>query len=167
MYYLTACKITAVSVTLTMLFIIRVENLLLNQSKNDLFSYVKPVPNALYFDITSAGPRTDKNLQEVYLSYCDMPSKISCCRIVEVHNYHWRITVAPLMTLNCHVLVSLHVYLNVGCKVRHCRPACVLSLFSAVLLSVYALPLPRILLFQIPLLLVQVFTFILYVDRLK
>lgn len=72
------------------------------------------------------------------------------------------------MALHCHVLVSFMFYLNVGYKVRHCRSACVLSLFSALLLlCVSALPLPGILLFQIPLVLVQFFTFILYVDRLK
>lgn len=52
-------------------------------------------------------------------------------------------------------------------RVRHCRLAFVLSLFSAVLLSVSALPLPSTLLFQIPLLLGQFFAFILYVDGLK
>ncbi len=104
------------------------------------------------------------NLQKVYLKLLYAVEVLK----VEMHKSHRRVSMTPVMTRN-----SLSCINQASClfecwaQVRHCRPACVLSLFSAFLLSVSALPLASILLFQIPLLLVQFFTFILYVDGLK
>lgn len=73
-------------------------------------------------------------------------------------------TMAPLILNSC--IGQPPCLFECWIQVTQCSPAC-LVLFSAFLISVSALPLPGILLFQIPLLLVQFFTFILYVDGLK
>lgn len=82
-------------------------------------------------------------------------------------HFHKIMAMAPL-TRNLSSCIS-KLYCSFECwqPVRPGSSAGVLSLFSALLLSVSAFPLPSILLFQIPLLLDQFFTFIMYVDRLK
>lgn len=64
-------------------------------------------------------------------------------------------------------LSVISVYFNTGQKWDTAALPARLHLFSAFLICVSALPLPSILLFQIPLLLVQFLTFILYVAGLK
>lgn len=103
------------------------------------------------------------NVQKVYMKVLYAVEVLN----VEMHKSH-KMSMIPVKTRNSLSCINQPSCLfECWAQVRHCRPACVLSLFSAFLLSLSALPLPSILLFQIPLLLVQFFTSILYVDGLK